>query len=504
MPQHTKEQIARLKVAKYKCQESLLFFTRYFFKEIKGVKFEVNEHHKIIAEALERVLRGETKRLIINCPPRYSKTEMAVVNFIAHALALNPKANFMHLSYSDDLVLTNSENILDIINSDAYKTLFGNVNLKKDSKAKKRWRTDAGGGLYVASTAGQVIGFGAGTVGQLEDDLDIDNFITNIDTKEKFGGAIIIDDPIKPDDADYNVRRDKINERFDNTIRSRANSRKTPIIIIMQRVHPEDLCGFLLDKEPDEWEVVKIPAIQTRDGKEEALWPFKHTLEELYKLKKANSIVFDTQYMQDPQPKEGLCFAKNELQYLDDIGFAKMMELPGIEIFYCDTADEGEDYYSMPMAKIVNGKVYIHDALFTQENLSVVEPQIIVRVGEHKPVKVFIEANNAGALHIRDLRKNIPEYFRTIGRISKIKPTNTRVIGIKNKTNKLIRILSQEGFIKEHFIFRAEHKADSPYGLFMKQIWRYLRNGKETRDDAPDSISGLAYVIRAHYSNFFD
>lgn len=504
MTQYTTEQIKRLKVAKFKCEESLLFFTRYFFKEIKGIKFQVNHHHKLISDALERVLRGETKKLIINCPPRYSKTEIAVVNFISHTLALNPKANFMHLSYSDDLVLTNSENILDIINSEAYKTLFGNVNLKKDSKAKKRWRTDAGGGLYVASTAGQVTGFGAGTMGDIDEELDIDNFISAIETKEKFGGAIIIDDPIKPDDADYTTRRDKINERFDSTIRSRANSRETPIIIIMQRVHPEDLCGFLLDKEPGEWEVVKIPAIQTIDGEEEALWPFKHTLEELYKLKKANSIVFDTQYMQDPQPKEGLCFAKNELQYLDDIGFDKMMELPGIEIFYGDTADEGDDYYSMPMAKIVNGKVYVHDVLFDKSNLSAIEPQIIVKVGEHKPVKVFIEANNAGALHIRDMRKNIPEYFRTIGKVSKIKPTHTQVIGIKNTTNKLIRILSQEGFIKKYFVFRAEHKPDSEYGMFMKQIWRYLKNGKETRDDAPDSIAGLAYVIRAHYSNFFD
>ena len=65
----------------------------------------------------------------------------------------------------------------------------------------------------------------------------------------------------------------------------------------------------------------------------------------------------------------------------------------------------------------------------------------------------------------------------------------------------MIRILMQESFIKDHFIFRAEFAPDSEYGKFMKQIWKYLRNGKEKRDDAPDSIAGLAYVIRTFYGH---
>jgi len=183
------------------------------------------------------------------------------------------------------------------------------------------------------------------------------------------------------------------------------------------------------------------------------------------------------------------------------------MELPGIEIFYGDTADEGDDYYSMPMAKVINGKVYVHDVIFTPDNLSAVEPRVLVKVGEHQPVKVFIEANNAGALHIRDMRKNIPEYQKTINKElsqkGKSKSTYVKIHGVKNTTNKLIRILSQEGFIKEHFVFRAEVQPGSEYDKFMKQIWRYLRNGKEKKDDAPDSIAGLAYVVRTFYGQMF-
>jgi hypothetical protein len=529
------EEIKKLKVAKIKCEESLLFFTRYFFKIIHKRKFVVGDHHKIICEALERVMRGECKRLIINISPRFGKTELAVINFISYALALNPSANFMHLSYSDDLVLDNSEKIREIIESPEYKQLFGNVTLKKDSKAKKKWKTDAGGSLYVASAAGQVTGFGAGKVDLEEEDLIediiennevIDDFISRIDDKKGFNGAIILDDPIKPEDADYTTRRDKVNQRFDSTIRNRVNSRNTPIIIIMQLLHPEDLCGYLLEQEPDEWEVIKLPVIWDENSIKIAhkyvpalsqikvgmpLWPFKMNLEEIEKERKKarlkGSTYFETQFMQDPQPKEGLCFAKKDLQYLDNIGFENIMQMPGIEIFYGDTADEGEDNYSMPMGKIINGKVYVHDVIFTRDNLTAVEPRIIVKVSEYGPIKLFIEANNAGALHMRDLRKNIPLYQSLLLREKKrdnIKIVNTQVHGIKNTANKLIRIISQEGFIKERFVFRAEFDTNGEYGRFMKQIWQYLRNGKEKRDDAPDSIAGLAYVSRTFFGTLFN
>ena len=88
---------------------STLNFTRFFYKEQFNRKFVVGDHHKKIAEALDKVLSGEITRLMINVAPRYSNTEMAVKNFIAEGLALNPRARFIHLSYSDDLARDNSK-----------------------------------------------------------------------------------------------------------------------------------------------------------------------------------------------------------------------------------------------------------------------------------------------------------------------------------------------------------------------------------------------------------
>ena len=279
-----------------KCIADTLWATRYFFYEENGRKFNVGEHHKRIAAALDRVFRGETTRLIINCPPRYSKTEMLKA-FVKKGLAINPASKYIMLSYSANLALDNSERIKDAVASDWYKDLFPWVEIKKDSRSKQKWYTTEGGGIYATSSDGQVTGFGAGLVKEEgAEDFDIES------NAGAWGGAIIIDDPLKPLDASSPVKRQKVNDQFENTIRSRVNDRSTPIIIIMQRLHKQDLCGYLLDLEPQEWEVLSLPALSVdSDGNEVALYPFKHTVEELHKIKAANRFTFETQYQQNPQ-----------------------------------------------------------------------------------------------------------------------------------------------------------------------------------------------------------
>ena len=326
--------------------ESLEIFTRYFFKKKNRKKFVVGEHHRIIFDALERVKNGECRRLIINIAPRYGKTEIAVKNFIGYSLALNPRAKFIHLSYADALALDNSEEIKDMINSEEFQELFPNIEIKKDSKAKNKWYTTEGGGVLARSAGGQVTGFGAGETDDEEFESDL------------FGGAIIIDDPIKPDDALSDTIRDRVNERFDSTIRSRVNSRKTPIIVIMQRIHEQDLTGYLMENEPEEWEVISLPVIK-EDGA--ALWEYKHTKEELEKLKKANEFVYETQYMQNPKPKVGYLFPKNELKT-----FKQLPEQIDAKLGYIDVADTGEDDHSLPIGLQSENLIYIDEVLYTK------------------------------------------------------------------------------------------------------------------------------------------
>ena len=120
-----------------KLHTSTLSFTQYFYYEKTKRKFVVNKHHELICNALDRVIRGEVTRLIINLPPRYSKTEIVVKNFIAKGLSINPASKFIHLSYSDDLACDNSEEVRELVKSEAYQELYPYVQIKQGSDSKK-------------------------------------------------------------------------------------------------------------------------------------------------------------------------------------------------------------------------------------------------------------------------------------------------------------------------------------------------------------------------------
>lgn len=277
----TSEELGIIRAA---LKQSHLFFARYFFVIREGVKFRVNWHHKVIADALELVIQGKTKRLIINVPPGSSKTELAVINFIARGLAINPRARFLHLSYSSELAELNSAKAKELICSSEYQELFP-LPIKSDSNARGRWNVVDNdgisiGGCYATSTLGQVTGFRAGhmTAG--------------------FQGAIIIDDPLKPADSLSKTRRDAVNNAYINTVQSRRASPDTPIIVIMQRLADEDLTGFLLNGgDGQEWTHIKIPAI---NGEGASYWPEKEPLESLLQLKEKGNFTFEGQYQQEP------------------------------------------------------------------------------------------------------------------------------------------------------------------------------------------------------------
>ncbi|WP_077478715.1 terminase [Rodentibacter trehalosifermentans] len=277
-------------------RNDLYFFTRYMFLQKRGYKWLRAKHHQLICEALMRVFQGKTKRLIINIPPRYSKTEIAVVNFVAWCFGKVPDCEFIHASYSATLAVNNSSNIRSLIQHEAYQEIFQNVIL--DSEAKNHWTTTNGGVFYATGAGGTITGFGAGK------------------QREGVGGAIILDDPHKADEARSDVMRQNVIDWFQNTVESRKNDPKnTPIIVIMQRLHESDLSGWLLDGgNGEEWEHLNLAAI-TDDG--EALWPEKHSIEQLRQMEKAAPYMFAGQYMQRPAPLDGGVFKPNQIEIIN-------------------------------------------------------------------------------------------------------------------------------------------------------------------------------------------
>ena len=458
------------------CKSSVLNFTRYFFVELYHRKFIIGRHHKLIAEQLDRVISGEVKRLIINIAPRFGKTELAVKNFIAYGFSINPKARFIHLSYSDGLVRLNSAGVQDIMRTPKYGQLFPGT--QPTSRSTKAWDTQGGGGLYAVSSAGQVTGFGAGLVDeeeQKEITEAIDAMEADTDNSGKFGGAIIIDDPIKPDDALSPVIRDKVNQKFDTTIKNRVNSRNTPIIIIMQRLHEEDLCGYLLKNDTEKWEVLSLPAMttDTETGEREALWPFKFNLDELDRLAKSNPYVFETQYMQNPKPLHGLMYEQ---------GF-KIYEIPPQDTGhiiknYTDTADTGKDYLcSITYIENDSGN-FILDVIYTQKPMEYTEIKVAEALTRYNVHTANIESNNGG----RGFARNVEANIRKMGN------AKTYIRWFAQSKNKATRIFTHSADVQNLVYFPVGWEQMWPD--FARDIKNHLKTGDNAHDDAPDALTG--------------
>jgi len=232
----------RLWSLRHKLETDYFYHAKFFLALREKQPFIVGRHHAIIAQTLARVINGEIKRLIINIPPSYTKTELAVIQLCSYGFAINPSCKFLHISGSDTLALDNSSKIKDQITNPLFYKLWG-VTLKDDAKAKGLWKTNYGGMFYAVSGGGQVIGFRAGR------------------SKPGFQGCIIIDDPQKPEDMLSPVKINYFPDRYKSTFRHRVDNRETPIIVIMQRIHDGDFCNFLLEGgSGEQWHHLCLPS----------------------------------------------------------------------------------------------------------------------------------------------------------------------------------------------------------------------------------------------------
>lgn len=339
---------------------SHLAFTKRFFEESQGQAFSVAAFHRVVCDVLDQVYSGDIKRLIINIPPGYGKTEMAVVNFIARGFAINAGARFIHASYSQQLALDNSAKARDLINLEGYQS-FWPITLKADTAAKGLWRTTEGGHVRAASSGEPITGFRAGRL--LEDGEDW-----------KFTGALIIDDPIKPDDVSSGTTRKFINNRWQNTFKSRLGDESAPVIVIMQRLHVDDFVAHLLKTSGETWHVLKLPieidgecepvhanAIMIPHGLPTGpLWDKKHDRAQIDILR-FSPMEFAGQYMQEPIVSGGNLFKSD--------WFGRYEEVPALSwrSIYVDTAQKTKERNDYTVFEHwgcgLDGKAYLLDVV---------------------------------------------------------------------------------------------------------------------------------------------
>jgi predicted phage terminase large subunit-like protein len=268
------------------------FLEKVFSTLSPGQPFIPTWHHEALAYQLERARRGETRRLIINMPPRSLKSVTASVAFPAFVLGHDPTRRIICVSYSGDLAKKHANDFRAVAEARWYRELFPGTRIgQKDSETEIE--LTARGSRLATSVGGTLTGRG--------------------------GDLIIIDDPLKPDDAYSEAKRNAANEWFNNTLLSRLDDKRTgTIILVMQRVHMDDLTGFVTGQS-DEWEVLNLPAIAEVDEEipisdtkvyrrrvGEALSPVREPLSVLENMKvQLGSDAFSAQYQQMPVPPGG-------------------------------------------------------------------------------------------------------------------------------------------------------------------------------------------------------
>lgn len=284
---------------------SLLEFTKFFLKHMTQRDFIQSqpigrESHQItICRELTKLTRLETpsQRLAINVPPGHGKS-LKVSMWIAWCFTHYPDCNFLYISYSHDLAAKHTAFIKQIMSSSMYKYLF-DVHLRYDSRAKDHFQTEAGGAVAAFGSGGAITGRDAGLPG-----LD------------RFSGAVIIDDPIKPDEAHSQAVRENVIRNYEETIRQRVRGINVPIVFIGQRLHEADLAAYLLDgKDVRTWDNVILKSL---DAAENALYPEVNPKEDLLAMQEQSPYVFASQFQQDPLPAGGGLFKPEWFIMLDE------------------------------------------------------------------------------------------------------------------------------------------------------------------------------------------
>ena len=275
-----KEAEARL-ILREKAQNNFMPFVHHVYEN-----FIEGRHHLEIAEKLEKVATGEITRLIVNMPPRHSKSELASYLMPAWFLGRNPKLKIIQATHNTELAVRFGRKVRDLIDSEQYGHIFPDTDLKPDSKAAGRWETSAGGEYFAAGVGAAVTGRGA--------DL------------------FIIDDPHSEQDAMSEGRLEEAYEWYTSGPRQRLQP-GGKIIVVMTRWGLRDLTGRLIkaqgsDVLSDQWEVVEFPAILPSEN---PLWPEFWKKDDLLKVKASLPVQkWGAQWQQQPTAEEGAIVKK--------------------------------------------------------------------------------------------------------------------------------------------------------------------------------------------------
>ena len=275
------EQAKKNLVIRAKAQDDFMAFVKHVYDG-----FIEGDHHKKVAKQFEKLAKNPGSRIIVNMPPRHTKSEFASYLLPAWLIGKNPTLKIIQTTHTSELAVRFGRKVRNLMELEVYKAIFPDVELRVDSKAAGRWETAQGGEYYAAGVGGAITGRGA--------DL------------------LIIDDPHSEQDALSETAMESAYEWYTSGPRQRLQPGGS-IVVVMTRWSLKDLTGKLIkaqgsDVMSDQWDIVEFPAILPSDN---ILWPEFWKKEELLKVKASLSLgKWNAQWQQNPTAEEGAIIKK--------------------------------------------------------------------------------------------------------------------------------------------------------------------------------------------------
>lgn len=370
------------------------FIEKCFYTINPGISYKPNWHIELIADRLKAVESGEIKRLIINIPPRYLKSLCVNVAWPCWLMGHNPNKRIISASYSQSISTKHSLDSRLIINSDWYKKIFPKTKLTDDQNQKEKFVTTKRGFRLATSTGGSLTGEG--------------------------GDFLILDDPQNPVGIMSNTQRDTVTNWYEQVFASRLDDKNNgAIVIIMQRLHEDDLSGYLLKKAPDIWHHVKIPAMaeeninyhflsnnkQLEFKENKALHEARESKDNLENTKKElGGFNFSAQYLQNPLPfNDGMVKPEWLACYKTPPALENMRIYQSWDCAI--KSGKNNDYSAVSTWAESNNNYYLLEVQRFKFEYPELKRAIINHYNKYNPNMVLIEDKASGQSLIQELRK---------------------------------------------------------------------------------------------------
>lgn len=453
------------------CKKDFLSYLIVVFYLINNSKFLLKDFHRLIIEKLQAIVNNtNSKRNLALCLPVGSGKSLIIEYFITWCFAKTINNTFCYTSNSDRLINKLSKECKDIIENEYWQLLF-NHPLKKDDRQRINFSFEGAKnrtGLTAGTTGGAITGLDAGN--------------PNI---SGFSGALIIDDPLDAGNARYEKAREEVITYYDEKLATRRRTPDTPTILVMQRLHLDDLVGWIEKNEPEQWEICKVQAL---NDKGKSFWEERYPASELKHIQTINAFKFQAQYQQEPIALGGSVIKSEWFGYYPintKYDYKKI-------VIAADTAIQAKEHsdYSCFLVGGVTQNNHLHILQMAHDKWEYPELKSAA-LSVYNNWQFDKHTTSASAFYIEDKAsgQQLIQDFKRLG---------LPIRAIEVTKDKLTRVEEVLDYLAAGLVMLPENRAYGNNNVFLSECEAFSRDMSHAHDDIVDTLVHLINATIAH------